>query len=226
MKYTKELLEEAVQKSISVAGVMRFLKIKVTGGNHSHISRKIKSFNIDASHFLGQTWSKGKILDNRRLKPKEILIDNKPRRDGVRLRRALIESGIEYKCLICDIKEWNGKEIVFHVDHINGDWTNSKIDNLRFLCPNCHSQTETFGSKNIRSEPKIKIPKPKKPRKTKIVWPSKEELEKLVWEKPISTLCKELGVSDNAVIQHCKKFDINRPPIGYWLKSRPEYANV
>jgi hypothetical protein len=52
----------------------------------------------------------------------------------------------------------------------------------------------------------------------KITWPSKEEIEKLVWEKPIYILCKELGVSDNAVIKHCKKFDISRPPVGYWLK--------
>lgn len=219
MKYTKELLESLIKKSKSVADVMRFLEIKITGGNHAHISKQIKSFEINTNHFLGQNWAKGRILDKRRLKPEEILIENNKRRmDAQLLRRALLESGIEYKCFFCSIKEWNNKKLTLHVDHINGDWSNNKIENLRFLCPNCHSQTDTYGAKNIKikPEPKIRIPKP---RPTKIVWPSKEEMEKLVWQKPIYILCKELNVSDNAIIKHCKKHNINKPPAGYWLKT-------
>lgn len=54
--------------------------------------------------------------------------------------------------------------------------------------------------------------------KTKIKWPSKKELEKLVWEKPMTVLSEELGVSDNAISKRCKRLQIKKPPRGYWLK--------
>jgi rubrerythrin len=53
-----------------------------------------------------------------------------------------------YKCEVCGISEWNGKKLVLQVDHINGDPYNHNADNLRLICPNCHSQTETFAGAN------------------------------------------------------------------------------
>ena len=53
-----------------------------------------------------------------------------------------------YKCEICGISEWNNKTLTLHVDHTNGDPSNDKPDNLRLLCPNCHSQTEFLGAAN------------------------------------------------------------------------------
>lgn len=53
---------------------------------------------------------------------------------------------IEYKCLICNIIEWNNKKLSLHLDHINGITNDNRLSNLRFLCPNCHSQTETYCS--------------------------------------------------------------------------------
>ena len=65
------------------------------------------------------------------------------------LRRTIInEKLIPYKCAICGIVEWNGKNISLELDHINGENNDNKLENLRFLCPNCHSQTITYGSKN------------------------------------------------------------------------------
>ncbi|WP_269453073.1 HNH endonuclease signature motif containing protein [Yinghuangia sp. ASG 101] len=64
---------------------------------------------------------------------------------GQRLRRALAEIGREYKCTTCGIRgTWNGQPITLAVDHINGDWRDHRAENLRYLCPNCHSQTDTY----------------------------------------------------------------------------------
>lgn len=57
----------------------------------------------------------------------------------------------EYKCNICKITNWNDKDIVLEIDHINGDNTDNRVENLRYLCPNCHSQTETYKGRNVNS---------------------------------------------------------------------------
>lgn len=149
MKYTKEMLESAVRQSTSVANVLRLLQIKPTGGSHSHISKMIKHYKINVSHFTGRGWNKG-ISSNKRKTPSSIFSTNSEKRvKSNQLTRALIESGVHYKCMNCHNNgEWNHKRLVLHVDHIDGNYRNNSQSNLRFLCPNCHSQTETYGSRN------------------------------------------------------------------------------
>lgn len=65
-----------------------------------------------------------------------------------KLRKALIAEGVEYRCSECGIDEWRGYPITLALDHINGDSRDNFRENLRFLCPNCHSQTETYGGRN------------------------------------------------------------------------------
>jgi Zn finger protein HypA/HybF involved in hydrogenase expression len=65
------------------------------------------------------------------------------------VRRVILkENLIEYKCSECNVKTWNGKILSLHLDHINGINSDNRLENLRFLCPNCHSQTETYTGKN------------------------------------------------------------------------------
>lgn len=64
--------------------------------------------------------------------------------------RILKEELLDYECNECGIKEWNNKEIALELDHINGDGHDHRLENLRFLCPNCHSQTKTFRGKNLK----------------------------------------------------------------------------
>jgi 5-methylcytosine-specific restriction endonuclease McrA len=68
-------------------------------------------------------------------------------RSSVR-KTILKENLIEYKCGICEIDSWNGKKLSLHLDHVNGVNGDHRLENLRFLCPNCHSQTETYVGKN------------------------------------------------------------------------------
>ena len=55
----------------------------------------------------------------------------------------------KYKCSCCSISEWNGKSIVLEIDHIDGNSDNNRPENLRFICPNCHSQTDTYKARNM-----------------------------------------------------------------------------
>lgn len=70
-----------------------------------------------------------------------------------KLRQALFLSGYkENKCECCNITEWNGKPISMQLHHIDGNPLNNALENLQILCPNCHTQTDNYGSKNKRTE--------------------------------------------------------------------------
>lgn len=149
IKYTKEKLESVVRKSISIQDIARaFIGKPVTGNQHQHIKKMILKYGIDTSHFLGQRHGLG-TTSNQRKNPEQIFTVGQRQRSYY-LRRALIESGIKYECIICGINSWKEKKLNLEVDHIDGNSTDNSKENLRFLCPNCHSQTHTFGYKGNR----------------------------------------------------------------------------
>jgi hypothetical protein len=147
-KYTEELLSEAVINSTSVAGVLRYLGLNQAGGTHAHISRMIKRFDIDTSHFVRhQNGSTG-----RRRKADDILVRisyGSKRTSPALLRRALAEIGRSHRCATCSNPgRWRGRPLRLEVDHIDGDYHNNLAANLRFLCPNCHTQTDNFSGRS------------------------------------------------------------------------------
>lgn len=80
----------------------------------------------------------------------DILQGKHPEFQTYKLKIKLFESGIKKnECEECGISRWNGKELNCELDHIDGNRSNHKLENLKILCPNCHSQTPTFRSKNI-----------------------------------------------------------------------------
>ena len=145
-RHTKESLQEVISKSTSWAQVLGHLGLKIGGGSYSVIQKKAKEFGIDTSHFTGQGHNKGKVANNR-LPAKDILV--KDRLNGYKTKRhqlvrALDEIGRAYECEWCGIDGvWLGKAITLEIDHINGNPVDNRPENIRYLCPNCHSQTPT-----------------------------------------------------------------------------------
>ena len=151
MKYTVELLAPIVAKSSTMSDVCRALGKRTEGYTHTYIARRVKELGIDTSHMVGRSFRRGCRSSNRS-EWSSVLVENRlPSGErSNRLRRALIESGRVYKCEECGCgSKWMGKTLTLHVDHKSGVRADNTPGNLRFLCPNCHSQTENFGVKNI-----------------------------------------------------------------------------
>ena len=151
-KYTEQILRDAVKTSLSYSDVCRTIGMnRATGSSYELVKNRINEYNIDISHFLGKAAYAGKRNPNynNRKKVCEILTDGYQYRvSHIRLETALKEIGVECKCSVCSLNNWLGKPITLDVDHIDGDWSNCKEENLRFLCTNCHRQTDTFARKN------------------------------------------------------------------------------
>ncbi len=141
-KVTDSLLKEAVENSHSVLEVLRFLGKKEAGGSHSYFSARIRRLNLDTSHFKGQASNKGKPSITKK-SAEEILVRRKEgrRAKASQLKRALLQIGIKHECSLCgQLPEWRGNPLTLDIDHINQYWLDDRAENLRFLCPNCHSQ--------------------------------------------------------------------------------------
>lgn len=148
-KWTRDILEPVVARSTSVNDVLRRLGLATVGGHHANISRRIKAYGLDTSHFTPMARTDQQRYNQRRRTAEEILVEDTSaharRVPGSRLKRALRELGMEERCALCGIEPvWLGEALPIEVDHIDGNWRNNRIENLRLLCPNCHSTTDSY----------------------------------------------------------------------------------
>jgi hypothetical protein len=157
-----------------------------------------------------------------------------PNTHGIKL--LLIKVGLlKNKCSKCSITKWQGEKISLHLDHIDGNPRNNSILNLRILCPNCHSQTETYCGKNttrkknenhcIDCNKKLSASwstrcrscfGKQRQQETKIEWPSNEKLIQLIKNHTMEAIAKKLSVSSNAIRKHCKNHGIDYQKIKYF----------
>lgn len=205
-----EDFKNLIKKSKTIGEVLKFFGLKNHGSNNRSVKIRATKENIDISHIkLGVGCTKGMKLGPK-IPTIELFVENsKGSRTNIK-NRIIQDNLIKYECKICKLtNEWNGKKLVLQLEHINGISDDNRLENLCFLCPNCHSQTPTYAGKKLK---KHKIKKPRNfPRykQRKVERPSKEKLEELIINNPMTTIGKMYGVSDNAIRKWAKSYGIN-----------------
>lgn len=147
-----EDLRKVILDSKSYSDVLRSLNLSYSGGRTRDVlKQKIKDNSISISHFKPYSQKKS---HKRGRDYKEILIENSDYRNLSCLKSRLIKDRLlKYECLFCKNNGFhNGLKLSLQMNHINGNRLDNRIENLRILCPNCHSQTETYGSKNVKNK--------------------------------------------------------------------------
>lgn len=154
-KYTKAELIAAVSSSTSLRGVLIYLELKPAGGNYRSVRNQINNLGLSTKHWTRSRSGftrKGKSSPRRSLS--EILVENSDYTNTFLLGKRLQREGVlKSECYCCKNTEWRGTPLRFHLDHINGIGNDNRIENLRLLCPNCHSQTDTYCGNNIGGGP-------------------------------------------------------------------------
>ena len=158
--YQKDKLEQIVSESYSFAEALRKIGLRDVGSNFKTIKKYVEEYNIDTSHFRGQTWNKGMgNTDYAAYNKLENILKENTNYKSDTLKYRLVKEGLkQWKCEKCGNEGvWEGKELVLELHHINGNHYDNRLENLQILCPNCHSQTDNFRNKNS-----TKAVKPKK----------------------------------------------------------------
>lgn len=156
-KWTDDQLIEAVKSSKSYRAVIQKLGLVPAGGNYVQIKRRIKELELDIEHFLGRGWNLGLTYSIDSKPSIETLLVKNSSVQSYKLKRRLFAEGLkEMKCELCGwAKRSDDGRIPIELDHINGDRYDNRLENLRILCPNCHSLQPThrglnYGKNKVR----------------------------------------------------------------------------
>jgi transposase-like protein/5-methylcytosine-specific restriction endonuclease McrA len=228
---TKQELEDFIERHSSFKNIFDELGMRGTGSSYNILKEVFENNDLDHTIF------KKKDLEIRknqkgfnRINNEDMFVENSNTSRSSVKRRILRETLIKYECSECGINDqWNGKTISLQLDHINGEGNDNRLENLRFLCPNCHSQTETFSGKH-------KKPKSKKSKHhpcidcEKLIWlgsercnscydksrqiaerPDLDTLLELIVENGYRSVGRKYGVSDVAIRKWVKAYGVEPP---------------
>lgn len=260
--WTDQQLIDAVKNSRSKLEVLKELGLPSPGGYRT-LNKYIRRLNLSLSHFETKSERQKRYGKPARIPDDAIFVEDSEYDSCSLKRRIARDNLILYRCQKCGLGDtWDGLPLTLQLDHINGKNRDNRLENLRYLCPNCHSQTDTFCRRKVPLIPKQKTPcleckdvlvrsftvtglcrscaarhrleevnrcigcnvliaktstqcrKCSNPiRKTKITWPSVEELEVMLTIAPRTAVASKLGVSDNAIKKHLKRYKRKAPEL-------------
>lgn len=140
LKISKEKILEASQNNGSMAKAASSLNI--------HFNTFKRLAILYKCYFPNQGLKGGNKITPSKINLQEILHGLHPHFQTYKLKNRILKEGLmDNSCTICGIENWNNKPLKLELDHIDGKRTNHEFSNLRLLCPNCHSQTDTYRSK-------------------------------------------------------------------------------
>lgn len=149
-KWTKDELERAVKRVKSYRQVLAQIGLIEAGGNYGQVKKYIREYGFDTSHFLGRGWSRGMGFARRPPAPLLSVLVADSDYQTFKLKRRLFREG--FKSPQCEECGWAKKSedgrLPLELDHINGDSRDHRLENLRVLCPNCHSLKPTHRGAN------------------------------------------------------------------------------
>jgi len=213
--YSKEMLFEIVKKCKTYREVLIYFGRNESSRSYQQLRKKISDWDIDVSHFLNKSEYLKLMYDNGLFEKKDnsvLFVENSSCSRSTIKRRIIDECLIEYKCTICDnTGEWLGKKITLILDHINGVNNDNRLDNLRFLCPNCNATLNTHcrGYSGLLTKEKKKRKKPNREHLRIVNRPSYEILIQDINSLGYCGTGRKYGVSDNSIRKWVKSFEIN-----------------
>ena len=218
----------------SFSSICRAIGLRVQGSNYTTLKRRIARQNLSTSHFIdGRRGGFG-----RGIPLEEKLVENSTYHETNALKKTLFSVGVlKNECAKCgNVGIWVGEPLVLQLDHENGVRNDNRIENLRIMCPNCHSQTMTHSGKRFKKHfecPQCGGPysgggsmcmECRKPLNAKhlnrrnINWPNNAALSGLVWKFTLEALAVELNCSTTGLRKRCANHNIKYPPQGYWQR--------
>jgi HNH endonuclease len=142
--------EAAATAATSIREFLETLGLRAAGGNFANAHKWAEVHGIAIPRSSGVDTIRIAIARNMR-PDEEVFCENSDFASRMQIKKRLKAKGLPQVCDECKLSgEWNGKPLVLQLDHINGVYNDNRIENLRLLCPNCHSQTDTFCAKNLK----------------------------------------------------------------------------
>lgn len=158
--FSDEKFKEIVSTSFSITEVTQRCGFKTykSGGGRDMVIKRIRNMGLNTSHFKPNGRQYEKPPHNKIIDYNDVLKKNSNANRTTVKEIVLREKLLEYKCNICGNNDtWNNRELSLQLHHKDGDSTNNEVENLVFLCPNCHSQTDNYGYKNAKRNEKKKF---------------------------------------------------------------------
>lgn len=229
--FTEQELREIVENSFSMNEVIDKLGYAThSGGSHNTVKKRIELYNIDISHF-------GSIKGIKRTE-ENVFIENSTASQATLRRWYKKGEYTPYICSICGQEPiWQGKDLTLILDHINGSNHDDRLENLRWVCPNCNQQLDTTNGKNLRnknnknknnnnnnnkilnycidcgkkiSRGAIRCISCEQARRHCEKPITREELKRLIRNTPFTRIGEQFGVSDNTIRKWCDSYNLPR----------------
>lgn len=221
---------QLVADSTSVSQVFDKLDLCKSGAQYRGFYRRVKELAINLDHFSRRCGVFPASLADHLVFAENSSVSMST------LKRAFRAVSV-YCCAKCGNRGvWQDHSLTLQLDHANGNRRDNRKENLRWLCPNCHSQTPTYAGRRLRKHyvcTRCGRHRSKHShvcltcsRSTcRVSWPDVDTLKGLVWSKPIVALAADLGASHNGLRKHCARVGITLPPVGYWQRRQHGYSH-